>query len=158
VRAGERGGAAMTGVRIERATIDDLVAIMDDPRPFWGDRPLLVHHPMLIHEFGDTAFVVRGEEAEVIAYLFGLLTPRGVGYIHLVAVREGHRRGGLARLLYDRFESAARTHGARSLKSFTQPANTRSIAFHSALGFTVTETPDYVGPGETRIVFTREIG
>jgi ribosomal protein S18 acetylase RimI-like enzyme len=112
---------------------------------------------LLIYEFGDTAFVVRGEEGEVVAYVFGLLTPRGVGYIHLVAVRDGHRREGLARALYERFATAARELGASSLKAFTQAENTRSIAFHRAMGFTVTEVEDYVGPGEMRVVFTREL-
>jgi GNAT superfamily N-acetyltransferase len=149
----------LTGVQIERATIDDLAAVAADPRPFWGERALApLHHPMLIHEFGETAYVIRGGQGEVIAYLFGLPAPRAVGYIHLVAVRDGHRREGLARLLYERFAAAARSLGADRLKSFTQPANTGSIAFHSALGFAATETPDYCGRGETRIVFTRELG
>jgi ribosomal protein S18 acetylase RimI-like enzyme len=148
----------------ERATIEDLVAVAHEPREFWGDRELpALHHPLLVHDFGETALVIRGdsEEAEggggVIAYLFGLLTPAGVGYIHLVAVREGCRREGLARRLYERFEELASEHGAGALKAFTQPVNTRSIAFHRALGFSATETANYAGPGETRTVFRKQI-
>jgi ribosomal protein S18 acetylase RimI-like enzyme len=145
--------------RIERATIEDLVTVASEHSAFWGERRLPpLHHPMLIHEFGDTAFVVRGARGEVIAYLFGLLAPRGVGYIHLVAVRDRHRREGLARLLYERFEATVRAAGANSMKAFTQPANTGSIAFHRSLGFEVREVPDYVGPGETRVVFARDLG
>jgi GNAT superfamily N-acetyltransferase len=145
-------------VRIEPATIDDLVAVADEPREFWGERDLpALHHPLLIHEFGDTAFVIRDEHGHVIAYLFGLLAPAHVGYIHLVAVREGHRRAGLARALYARFAEAAQDLGARSLKAFTQPVNTTSIAFHRSIGFRVSEVPDYAGPGELRVVFTREL-
>jgi len=142
----------------EHATIADLSAIVEELHEFWGERArAALHHPLLVHEFGDTAFVIRGEDGRVLAYLFGLVTPRGVGYIHLVAVRDGHRREGYARALYERFEAAARALGARSLKAFTQLANTTSIAFHRSLGFTATDTPDYAGPGETRVVFTREL-
>jgi len=153
---GEPGGEAAP--RIEHAGVADLLAVVEDRREFWGDRQLpALHHPLLIYEFGQTAFVVRGEDGRVLAYLFGLLTPRGVGYVHVVAVRRGHRRGGLARALYERFAGAAREHGARSLKAFTRPENATSIAFHRAQGFGVTVTPDYAGPGETRVVFTREL-
>ena len=152
----------------ERATIADLAAVAHEPREFWGDRELpALHHPLLVYDFGETALVIRGDGGraagaggggeEVIAYLFGLLTPSGVGYIHLVAVREGHRREGLARCLYARFEVLARKHEAHALKAFTQPINTRSIAFHRALGFTATETADYAGPGQTRTVFWRQL-
>jgi ribosomal protein S18 acetylase RimI-like enzyme len=152
----------------EPATIEDLSAVADEPREFWGDRNLpALHHPLLVHEFGETALVIRGGGdgasgrgdggGRVIAYLFGLLTPSGVGYIHLVAVRDGHRREGLARRLYERFEELAREHGAQALKAFTQPVNTRSIAFHRALGFSTTETANYAGPGETRTVFWKQL-
>jgi GNAT superfamily N-acetyltransferase len=151
--------------RVWPASIEDLAAVAGESREFWGDRELpALHHPLLVHDFGETALVIRDDVAatsdgtgKVIAYLFGLLTPSSVGYIHLVAVREGHRRDGLARRLYERFETLAREHGARALKAFTQPVNSRSIAFHRALGFTATETPDYAGPGETRIVFWKQL-
>jgi GNAT superfamily N-acetyltransferase len=145
-------------VSVERASIEDLATVADEPHAFWGERELpALHHPLLVHEFGETAFVVREEGGRVIAYLFGLLTPARVGYIHLVAVREGHRRAGLARALYGHFAAVARDLGATSLKAFTQPVNTTSIAFHRSLGFLVSEVPDYVGPGELRVVFTREL-
>jgi ribosomal protein S18 acetylase RimI-like enzyme len=150
----------------EPATIADLTAVAREPGEFWGERELpALHHPLLIHDFGETALVIRGGADRtddggtdsILAYLFGLLTPSGVGYIHLVAVRERHRREGLARRLYERFEEVAREHEAHALKAFTQPINTRSIAFHRALGFSVTETADYAGPGETRTVFWRQL-
>jgi GNAT superfamily N-acetyltransferase len=149
--------------RIWPASIEDLSAVASESREFWGDRELpALHHPLLVHDFGETALVIRADpeadgDGEVIAYLFGLLTPSSVGYIHLVAVREGHRRDGLASRLYERFETLAREHDAHALKAFTQPINTHSIAFHRALGFTATETVDYAGPGETRIVFWKQL-
>lgn len=145
-------------MRVEPATIDHLVAIRGEQRAFWGERDLAaIHHPLLVHDFGETAFVVPGPEGEVLAYLFGLLTPQGVAYSHLVAVREGHRRRGLARRLYEELESVARSRGARAIKAFTRPTNATSIAFHTALGFTATDVPGYVGPGETRTVFWKPL-
>ncbi len=147
----------------QRATIEDFVTIVDEMREFWGDRDLTaLHHPLLVHEFGDTALVIRGDgaardESRVIGYLFGLLTPSSVGYIHVVAVRDGHRREGLARHLYEHFEEIARAHGAHALKAITKPVNTRSIAFHHALGFSASESVDYSGPGQTRTVLRKEI-
>ncbi len=149
----------MGEVRIERASIEDLFAVAGEQERFWGERGLShLHHPLLIHQFGRTALVVRGDRGEVNAYLFGLVTAEGVGYIHLVSVREGHRRGGLARALYEEFEDRASKLGARLLKSFTQPPNTGSIGFHTALGFTAAEVPGYAGAGQTRILFTKQLG
>jgi GNAT superfamily N-acetyltransferase len=146
-------------VEIERATIEDLVAIADEQACFWGERDMShLHHPMLIHDFGETALLIRDLDGRIIAYLFGLLTPAGTGYVHLVAVREGHRHEGLGRRLYEEFESIVRSLGGGRLKAITRPQNSRSIDFHTALGFSATETPDYSGPGETRTVFLRELG
>jgi GNAT superfamily N-acetyltransferase len=145
------------------ATIEDFVAIVEHRRDFWGDRELpTLHHPLLVHEFGETALVIRDDGATQggggpIAYLFGLLTPSGVGYIHVVAVREAHRRKGLVRDLYEHFEEVARAHGAHALKAITQPVNDGSVAFHAALGFAVKECADYGGPGQTRMVLWKEI-
>ncbi len=145
-------------MEIRPATIEDLVAIRAEQAAFWGKRDLAaLHHPLLVHEFGDTGFVVPGGDGAVLAYLFGMLTPRRVGYIHLVAVREGHRRRGLARSLYERFERAVRAAGADSLKAFTRPGNRTSIAFHASVGFAVREVHDYVGPGEARVVFHKSL-
>ena len=77
--------------------------------------------------------------------------------MHLVAVRDGHRREGLGARLYAEFESLARARGARALKAMTRPENHRSIAFHSSLGMSVREVPDYSGEGEARVVFWRDL-
>jgi GNAT superfamily N-acetyltransferase len=144
---------------IEQATIADLIAVSEEREWFWGERDKrFLHHVMLVREFGDTAFVVRDSEGKAIAYLFGLVTPAHVGYVHLVAVREGHRGQGLAKRLYARFEEVARELGALRLKAITQPVNAVSIAFHRAQGFAVTEVEGYSGPGTTRIVFSKDIG
>jgi ribosomal protein S18 acetylase RimI-like enzyme len=144
-------------MRIRRATMQDLNAVVADHAAFWGERDVrAIHHPLLIHEFGDFALVAQEREEPVAGYLFGMLTPKRVGYIHIVAVRDGHRRDGLARRLYGEFAGIAERSGATALKAFTRPENETSIAFHSALGFAVQEVPNYAW-GEMRVVFTRPV-
>jgi L-amino acid N-acyltransferase YncA len=142
---------------VEHATIDDLTAVVEERRAFWGERDLLaLHHPLLIHEFGETALVVRSPGGKVAAYLFGLLTPARTCYVHLVAVREGHRREGLGTQLYGELTPIVRATGGERLKAMTQPENSGSIAFHRALGFNAEEVPRYAW-GQTRVVFTKPL-
>jgi GNAT superfamily N-acetyltransferase len=157
---------------IETGTHEDFLQILRDLPDFWASRgpPLRTkpyHYPFLVHEFGDTAFVIRSGN-EVIAYLFGFIaTAEPVGYIHLVGVRTEHQGRGLGRSLYEHFEQVARERGCRSLRSVTAPFNTDSRAFHDAMGFKATGPsrdeaglalyPDYHGPGEDVIIFSKEL-
>jgi GNAT superfamily N-acetyltransferase len=142
----------------ERATTDDYNAIIDSLADYWGARDMRArHHPMFIHEFGDTALVMRDGSGSVAAYLFGFIAPTRVGYVHLVGVRADSRRAGLGRRLYDEFETLARDRGATALKAISIPTNHESIAFHRALDMTATEVTDYSGPGQPRIVFWRDL-
>ena len=69
--------------------------------------------------------------------------------------RRPARRVGLGSTLFRRFADEADRAGARTIRAITGPPNTRSIAFHTALGFTVSPTrPDYDGPGDHRVCFT----
>jgi hypothetical protein len=55
----------------QRATIADLAAVGEASSEFWGERELpALRHPLLIHDFGETALVIRGEGEMMIAYLF----------------------------------------------------------------------------------------
>jgi len=116
---------------ITKADFDEIVGRLDH---FWGDRDLsALHHPMFVHELGDSAFVIRDEQGAVAAYLFGFMVPQQrVGYVHLVAVREDRQGQGLGRSLYDRFSRVARDRGCHTLKAITSPGNVASIAFHRA--------------------------
>ena len=143
----------------ERATIDDLVAVAAAQSDFWGARDMShLLHPMLVHEFGSTSVVIRDPPGAIAAYLFGFVTLERVAYAHLVAVRESRRREGLGRTLYERFEELARERDATHLKAYTRPSNTTSIDFHRSIGMTATLVPNYSGPGETRVLFHRELG
>ncbi len=154
-------------MEIDRCTHQDFLDILTDLEDFWGsDRARGVHHPMFVHEFGDTAWVVR-EDDRVVAYLFGFWSQtEPIGYIHLVGVRRSHQRRGVGRSLYEQFERHARERGCTGLKALTPIINTDSIAFHRHLGFTLVGEPnedgiplvqDYFGPGMPRVVFEKRL-
>jgi L-amino acid N-acyltransferase YncA len=68
------------------------------------------------------------------------------------------RRQGLAHLLYARFFALARADGRTTVSAVTAPVNTGSIAFHRAMGFSVTgPVPGYDGPGRDLVRFDRAL-
>jgi GNAT superfamily N-acetyltransferase len=144
---------------VEPATKDDFDAIVASLPEFWGERDLrALHHPFILHEFGDTALVCRDGDGAIVGYLFGFVSQtEPVGYVHLIATRVGQRRHGVAKLLFEHFEQLVAARGCTGVKAITTPANTGSIAFHRALGMSVSEQPDYAGPGNPRIVFRRDV-
>jgi GNAT superfamily N-acetyltransferase len=159
-------------MQVDGADHDDFLQILRDLPDFWATsgppwRTRSYHYPFLVHEFGDTAFVIRAGST-VIAYLFGFIaTAEPVGYIHLVGVRTSHQRKGIGRALYDHFEEVARERGCRQLRAVTAPFNEDSQAFHAALGFEATGPsrtpaglpvyPDYHGVGEDVTIFSKRI-
>ncbi|MGA2159016.1 MAG: GNAT family N-acetyltransferase [Dehalococcoidia bacterium] len=154
-------------MEITICTKEDFDSILTQFNKFWDhDRTLALHHPTLIYEFGNSAFVIK-EGDKVVAYLFGFLSQtHPVGYVHLLAVREGYRRRGLANKLYNYFMEYAAANGCKQLKAITSPLNSLSIAFHKSIGMmpmgsaTGDEVPvlhDYSGPGKDRVVFMKDI-
>jgi ribosomal protein S18 acetylase RimI-like enzyme len=150
-------------VEISLCTEADYAQILRDIVAFWGsERTLHLHQPIFIHEFGNSAFVIRDGQT-VAAYLFGLLSQtEPAGYVHLIGVRETYRRRGLGHQLYRRFIAFAKEHGCTAVKAITTPTNHQSIAFHTRLGMQMIGTPnadgvpvvaDYSGPGQARTVF-----
>jgi GNAT superfamily N-acetyltransferase len=150
-------------MQISRCTKADFDQILTHIEEFWGRESTLgLHHPTLLHEFGDTAYVIR-DGAAVAAYLFGYLSQaEPAAYVHLVGVRAPYRRRGLARRLYAHFVDYARSRGCTDLKAIATPENAASIAFHKSLGMELVGTPnrdgvpvvkDYAGPGKDRVVF-----
>ena len=160
--------AALTQrAEISNCTVEDLDQILAALPEFWDGRDTRqLHHPFLIHEFGDTAFVIR-DDGRVVAYLFGLFSQtQPVGYVHAIAVRASARRRRLAQRLYGHFVEYARRRGCTHVKATTRPSNAASIAFHKSLGMQllgepnedgIPVVPDYSGRGESRVVFWKSI-
>lgn len=151
---------------LQPTDFDFVTHVIDD---WWGGRPMrqLLSRIFFDH-FIDTSFAVPAEDG-LHGFLIGFQsqsTPT-LGYIHFVGVAPEARGSGIARAMYQRFFDAARARGCREVRSITSPANAGSIAFHQALGFTlqpsahvengVPVTPDYSGPGQSRVVFVRPL-
>lgn len=142
--------------------------IVKDIVDFWGsDRTLHAHHPYLIYEFGNTAFVIK-EQGQVIAYLFGFYSQTdSLAYVHLLGVREKYQRHGLGLLLYQNFINIAKSKGITKIKAITSATNAKSIAFHkNRVGMTLLGQPneegvnvvrDYSGANKHRVVFEKRI-
>lgn len=153
---------------IENCKIDDFNEIVRDIADFWGsDRTLHLHHPFLVYEFGDTAFVIK-DNGIVIAYLFGFYSQtKKLAYIHLLGVREKNQRQGLGKLLYDNFIEKAKSQGVFKIKAITTPTNTKSIDFHiNKIGMSLLGEPNehginvvknYSGLNNDTVVFEKTI-
>jgi predicted GNAT superfamily acetyltransferase len=141
------------------ADYDRIVAVMDD----WWGRPVRQVLPRLfLDHFHGTSFVAEHDGA-LAGFLVGFLSPSmaDTAYIHFVGVDPRMRGRGLARLLYERFFTLAAADGRRVVRAITAPVNTGSIAFHTAMGFTVTGPVDgYDGPGPAaaKVLFERALG
>ena len=145
----------------------DFEQIISEVAQFWGDeRTLSFHHPIFLYEFGNTAYVMK-ENDIVVAYLFGFISQTApVAYVHLIGIRNSHKRRGLGRRLYEHFSEYAIKQGCKELKAITTPANHASIAFHKSIGMIlngeemengIPVIKDYSGPGQHRVVFSKPI-
>ena len=147
----------------------DFLQILTDIKDFWGsDRTLSYHHPMFVNEFGNSAFVIKNKNDDmVIAYLFGFVSQtERTGYVHLIGVRQNHQKKGLGRKLYEHFIEYLKNHGIQNLKAITTPTNEKSINFHLGIGMEMTGVEndngikvvkDYSGAGQDRVVFKMKI-
>ncbi len=154
-------------MEVEKCTVSDYNQILENIIHFWGsDRTLNVHHPMFIHEFGNTAYVIK-ENEKIIAYLFGFLSQTSpAAYVHLVGVRKEQQNKGLGSKLYKHFIYYAKQNGCNTLKAITTPTNRLSINFHKKIGMTllgnknsdgIEVIQNYSGQGQDRVVFAMEI-
>jgi ribosomal protein S18 acetylase RimI-like enzyme len=133
---------------------DTIARVIDD----WWGRPVLGALPRLFLDlFCRTSLIIDGDNGPD-AFLVGILSPADAvrAYIHFVGVSPAVRGRGYARLLYEEFFRIARTDGRTVVSAITAVANAGSVAFHRALGFSVTgPVEDYDGPGRPMLVFER---
>jgi len=136
---------------------DPIIAVVDD----WWGRPLRRGLPRLfLDHFWDTSFVAAAPDGTLAGFCVGFLSPAqpSVAYIQFVGVSPSLRQAGLARRLYSAFFDLAAAEGRSVVRAVTAPVNTTSVAFHSAMGFTVTgPVEDYDGPGSPKMVFERRL-
>jgi len=139
------------------ADYDQIIAVLDD----WWGRPVRQALPRLfLDHFHATSFVAE-RDGDLAGFLIGFMSPSmpDAAYIHFAGVHPHFRGNGLARVLYQRFFELAAADGRRVVSAVTAPRNTGSIAFHTAMGFTVTEPiPGYDGPSSGKVLFERCLG
>ena len=139
----------------------------------WWDTPNRATIGMLLPRlflqfFRETSWVLESEAGEIVAFLIGFRSADdpAVAYIHFVGVDEHLRNEGVARGLYEAFFAQMKDAGCTEVRAITGPANTRSQAFHRAMGFTahgdtdvdgVQAYLDYDGPDQPRVLFTRAL-
>ncbi|WP_037064438.1 GNAT family N-acetyltransferase [Pseudonocardia acaciae] len=157
---------------MRQARTSDHAAIVSNVQRWWGDsrtpeqaRELSLLLPKLfLQHFAATSLVVE-DDAGIRGFLVGFHSADhpDEAYIHFVGVDPALRGQGVARRLYTEFFDAARRSGRSTVRAITSPANTGSIAFHRAMGFSlepgdhdvdgVPVHSDYDGPDQPRVSF-----
>jgi predicted GNAT superfamily acetyltransferase len=135
---------------------DRIAAVVDD----WWGRPVRHALPRLFLDHFCATSTVAEAGGALAGFLIGFLSPSrpGAAYIHFVGVHPDRRGSGLAGTLYRRFFALAAADGRTVVSAVTAPANTASIAFHAALGFTVSDpVTGYDGPGDVKVHFERRL-
>jgi GNAT superfamily N-acetyltransferase len=129
--------------------------LLDAHDRFWDTDTRPLHDPVWFHQFGGFGALARTAGGEDVGYVLGVVTADRLAYLHLLAVREDHRRSGLARLLCGWFDDLAVRTGARGVQAVTHPDNAPALALHRALGASEHLSADHAGPGADRVVLTR---
>ena len=115
---------------------DRVMAVMPE---WWGDRDLRGMLPKIFFEHFRHTSLIAEHEDRLLGFLVGFFCQdhTGEAYIHFVGVDPGWRRAGLARDLCRRFIALARADGCTVVRAVTAPVNRGSVAFHTALGFSI---------------------
>ena len=128
-----------TSLVFRRPNPDDWERVMAVLPSWWDGRDLRDLLPKVFFEhFRSTSLLVEHED-ELVAFLVGFFCGdhQDEAYVHFVGVAPEWRRVGLARDLYRRFFVLARANRRSVVRAVTAPVNTGSIAFHTALGFSL---------------------
>jgi ribosomal protein S18 acetylase RimI-like enzyme len=131
--------------------------LLDAHDRFWGTETRALHHPVWFHQFGGFGALARTVGGEDVGYVLGVVTADRLAYLHLLAVRDDHRRSGLGRRLCGWFDDLAASTGARVVQAVTRPDNQAALALHRALGASEHLSADHAGPGADRVVLTRSL-
>jgi ribosomal protein S18 acetylase RimI-like enzyme len=152
----------MTGDRdVRLVSLSELSAtllrarLLDQHDRFWDTDTRALHHPVWFHQFGGFGAVAMSADDADVGYLLGAVTADRLAYLHLLAVRDDHRRMSLGRRLCRSFDELAVSAGARVVQAVTRTDNVAALGFHTSLGASAHLSPDHAGPGDDRVVLTR---
>ncbi len=114
---------------------------------WWDGRDLRPMLPQIFFEHVRSTSLLVEHEDDLIGFLVGFLCQDhdDEAYVHFAGVHPAWRRVGLAGDLYRRFFTIARAAGRPVVRAVTGPANAGSIAFHTAIGFTILPGDEEVG-------------
>ena len=138
------------------ADFDPIIAVVDD----WWGRPIRRALPRVFLDHFHATSTIAEADGALAGFLIGFLSPSqpDAAYIHFVGVDPARRGNGLARTLYERFFALAAADARSVVRAITAAQNTQSIAFHTAMGFTVTDPiPDYDGDSVPKVLFERPL-
>lgn len=161
----------MTDVEIRGLREDDYPVLIEQVDAWWG-RPVSHMLPRLfLRHFHGTSFAAEDGNGDIVGFLVGFTSPSAPeeAHTHFIAVAPHIRHSGLGQALYEHFFDLARKAGCTRATAVVAPVNTRSQAFHLAVGFrpkplpgtSAADTPDdeppvwkdWDGPGNDRIRF-----
>ena len=131
--------------------------LLDAHDRFWDTDTRGLHDPVWFHQFGGFGAVATTSGGEDVGYVLGVVTADRRAYLHLLAVREDHRRAGLGQRLARWFDGLAVSTGARVVQAVVRSDDAAGIAFHTALGAGTHLSRDHAGPGADRVVLTRSL-
>jgi GNAT superfamily N-acetyltransferase len=106
---------------------------------WWAGRDLRSMLPKIFFEHFRGTSLLAEHEDRLLGFLIGFFCADhdGEAYIHFVGVGPTWRRAGLGQDLYRRFIALARADGRTVIRAVTAPVNEGSVAFHTALGFSI---------------------
>ena len=129
--------------------------LLDAHDRFWDTDTRPLHDPVWFHQFGGFGATARTADGEDVGYVLGAVTADRLAYLHLLAVRDDHRREGLGRRLCGWFDELAVSTGARVVQAVARPDDAAALALSRALGASEHLSLDHAGPAADRVVLTR---
>jgi ribosomal protein S18 acetylase RimI-like enzyme len=131
--------------------------LLDAHDRFWDADTRALHGPVWFHQFGGFGALAMTPDGQDVGYVLGVVTADRLAYLHLLAVRDDHRRSGLGPRLADWFDGLAASTGARVVQTVVRPDDATALAFHTGLGASTHLSVGHAGPGEDRVVLTRSL-
>lgn len=133
-------------------------AVADD----WFGHPVgLTMHRLFFEQLGASGVHAAAAERpeRMVGVLLGLRSEiePDLAYVHFHMVDPDMRGRGVGRALYRAFGERLHERGCTRIRALAAPDREGSRHFHEALGFEGRQEPDYVGPGQDRIVYERSL-
>lgn len=162
----------MKNIRIRNLEEEDLIQIAElagKCSPMITEKNSVYH--LFTKFFKRTSFVVEDHGKGIMGFLLGFISQENINeaYIHLLCVKPGFKKEGLASCLLKNLFEVLKAAGCRRVFLVTNPRNKVAISFYKDLGFTEYETDqtmninglkvarDYSGPGDHRVVFFKMV-